>query len=95
MLYLSIGNGGLTYRTPVDNTGALVNPIFRIQLNKDILYRFRAAFIHRKTLSLPVCGRTELAKLFYNPSAVLISPLPALLQKFLSGKVGLFNSLLL
>lgn len=52
------------------------------------------SFIHRKALTLPVCGRTKFAQLLYNTSAVFFSPLPALIQELFTGQVRLIDALL-
>ena len=58
ILNLCIGNGCITNRTPVDNTGALINPAFFMHLTKHFGYGFVTAFIHCKTLSVPVTAGT-------------------------------------
>ena len=40
MFYLCVRNRSLAHRTPVDNSGALINIAFFIQLNKDFLHSF-------------------------------------------------------
>ena len=87
VFYFRIGNGCLADRTPVDNTGASINISFFIELDKDFFYCLGASLIQCETLSVPVCGRTELFQLADNPSAVLFSPLPGTFQKTFSSKL--------
>ena len=94
MLYLCVRNRGLAHRTPVDNTGTFIDISLFIQLNEHLLNRLRAAFIHGKTLSVPVCRGTQSVKLVDNPSAILFFPVPALLQKAVSAQFFFRNPLL-
>ena len=59
MLYFRIRKRCLTYRTPVNNTGTFVNKSFLMQADKYLLYSLGAAFIHCKSLSVPVTGNTK------------------------------------
>ena len=60
VFYLCIRNRCLTYRTPVDNSWALINISLFVKADKYFLYCFRTAFIHCKTFSVPISGRTKL-----------------------------------
>ena len=79
VLYLRVGDRGLAYRTPVDDAGTLVDVSFLVEFYKYFQNCVGAAFVHGKALSVPVGRRTQLVKLLYDPGAVLLSPLPALL----------------
>ena len=59
MFYFRVRNGCLADRTPVDDTGSLVDVSFFVQLDKYFKHCVRAALIHGETFSLPVCGRSE------------------------------------
>ena len=76
ILYLCIGDGGITYGTPVNDTGALVDITFFVHLHEYFGDCFVTALIHGETLSVPVTGRTQLFKLTNNTSAVFLLPLP-------------------
>ena len=54
-----VGNGCLTFRTPVDNPVIFVNISFFIELYENFLNCLVAAFVHSKALSVPVAGRTQ------------------------------------
>src|SRR5699024_608072 len=54
MLYLCVRNRSLAYRAPVDDPGAFIDIAFLIKLDKYFLNGLRAAFVHGKTLSVPV-----------------------------------------
>ena len=52
-----------------------------------------AAFVHSKTLSVPVTGRTELFQLPDNPAAILFFPFPGSFQKTIPAKILFLNAL--
>ena len=56
MYNLCIGNGCLTNRTPVYDTGTSVHISFFIQLTEYLCNCLVISFIHRETLTIPVCG---------------------------------------
>ena len=87
MLYLGIGNRGLADRAPVDDAGAFINISFFIQLDKYFQYRIGTSCIHRKTLSVPVCGRTKLMKLIDDAGTILLLPVPACFQKAVTSQI--------
>ena len=57
IFYLCIGDGSVTYGTPVDDTGTLVDVAFFVHLYEYFGHSLIAAFIHGETLSVPVTGR--------------------------------------
>ena len=63
MFYLGIRQGSLTYRTPVDDSGASVNESFFMKVQEYFLNCFRTSLVHCETLSVPVTGNTHLFKL--------------------------------
>ena len=65
IFYLCIGNGSETLRAPVDDALATVDQTFLVILDENFLDCLAAAFVHGKTLSGPVTGRTQLFQLFY------------------------------
>ncbi len=76
MLHLRVGDGSLTYRTPVNDPGTFINIPFFIQTDKYFLNGLRAAFVHGKTLPVPVAGRTQFLQLIDDRPAVFFFPLP-------------------
>ena len=58
---LCIRNGGLAYRTPVDDAASLVDPAFFIQTAEYFFYGFGASLVHGEAFSLPVCGGADLS----------------------------------
>ena len=60
MLNFRVGKGCLTYRTPVDDPGALIDIAFLIQADKYFFYRFGASLVHGEPFSVPVTGYAQL-----------------------------------
>ena len=95
IFYLGIRNGGITYRTPVDDPAALVDPAFFVHLAEYFGNCLIAALVHGKTLSVPVTGGAKLFQLFNDPSAVLSLPLPGSLKEPFSAKIFLADAFFL
>ena len=93
MLYLSIRNRSLTNWTPVDNAGSFINISFFIQFGKYFQNRIGTALIHCKTLSVPICGRSQFMKLCHNTASILLFPFPSFFQKTFSAQILLINPL--
>ena len=87
IFYFRIGNGSITYRTPVDDTASLVNPTLFMHLAENFGYGLVTAFIHGKTFSVPVTGGTQFFQLADNTSAVLSLPVPGSLKESVSSKI--------
>ena len=93
VLYLGIGNGCQTMRTPVDDTLTAVNQSFIIKFYKYFLNGFIATLVHRKTFSVPITGRSHFLKLRYDASTVLFFPVPGTLQEFFTSDILFRDSL--
>ncbi len=76
VLHFRIGNGRITYRTPVDDPAALVDPAFLVHLAEYFGNGLVAALIHGKSLPVPVAGRPHLFQLVDDPPAVFLLPFP-------------------
>ena len=81
VLHFRVTDGGLADRAPVDDAGALVDIALVVEADKHFLHGVGAALVHGEALLLPVSGRTQLLQLADDPGAVLLSPVPALLQE--------------
>ena len=93
MLNLSVGNGGLADRTPVDDAGAFVDVAFLVQLYKYLKHCIGAALVHGKTFSVPVSGGAQLVQLLDDAGAVLLLPVPACFQEFVTAQIMLVHAL--
>ena len=93
IFYLSIRNGSIADRTPVDNTAALIDPAFFVHFAEYLGHRLITAFIHRETFSVPVTGGAELLQLADDPSAVFAFPVPCPLKEAFPSEIMLVNAL--
>ena len=94
VLHFRVGEGCLTYRTPVDDPGSFIDIAFLIQADEHFLHCPGTALVHGEPLSVPVTGNTQLLELSLDGSRVLFLPLPGALQEFLPSQFLLVNSLL-
>ena len=54
----------------------------------------RAGLVHGECCAVPIAAGTEFAELLEDDAAVLMSPVPSMLEELLAGKVGLLDALL-
>ena len=87
ILYFSIRQSSYAVRTPVDNTASLINESLFIQGYKHLANGIGTALVHSKSGSVPVAGRAQLLLLFHNTVAVLMLPVPYLLQELLTSQI--------
>ena len=95
MFYFCIRQGCAAFRAPVYKPVSSVDESLVIKLNEEVSYCLVAAFVHCKSLSVPVAGVSQLAALLCNLAAVFFLPLPGSLEEFLSAKVFLLLALFL
>ena len=76
VLYLCVRDRGLADRTPVDDTGSLIDIALLMQAQEYLLYGLGAALVHGEALSVPVAGGANLLQLIYDGAAILFPPLP-------------------
>ena len=76
VLYLCVRDRGLANRTPVDDTGSLIDIALLMQAQEYLLYGLGAALVHGEALSVPVAGGANLLQLIYDGAAILFPPLP-------------------
>ena len=81
MFNLDIGQSRVAVYTPVGNSAALINQSLFVKRNENLTYCFGTAFIHSKTLTLPIAGNTEAFQLINDMVAVLIFPRPNTAQE--------------
>ena len=92
-VHLIVGDGCTVHRIPVDHTEAAVNQPFLIQIAEHFRHRLGAEWVHRECGAVPVAGATQLAKLLQDDTAVVVSPVPGMLQELLTSKVGFLYAL--
>ena len=76
MYNLCIGNRCLTDRTPVYDTGTTIHIALLIQLAEYLCNCLVISFIHRETLTIPVCRGAHLLQLVDDLTTVLSTPVP-------------------
>ena len=81
ILDLSIRDGGVAVRTPVDHPVAAVDQLLVVQTDEHFLDGVGAALIHGEALTLPVAARAELLQLADDTVAVLGLPIPCTLEE--------------
>ena len=94
VLNLCVRQRGLAYRTPVDDTAALIDPSFFVQAHKHFFHGFGTALVHGKPLSVPIRGSSQLVQLIDDAAAVLLFPFPGILQELFPTDLMLIDSLL-
>ena len=93
VFHFRIGDGRIADRTPVDDLCALVDPALFMHLAEYFRNGFITALVHRETFPVPVTGRAQFFELWNDPAAVLPSPVPGALQKFLPAQIMLVDAL--
>ena len=95
MVYLCITEGSMADRTPVDDSGALIDVALLIQIDEGRLNGVCAALVHGEAKSVPVGTGADLVELVDDSGLVLLLPLPGLLQEALTTELVLIDALLL
>ena len=94
ILYLRVGNGRLTLRTPVDDLGTLIDPSLFIQIDKDLLHGVGEPLVHGKPGAAPVAGGPQLLELLDDPVLILFFPGPGPLHESLPADLFFRQTLL-
>ena len=79
VVYLCITEGSMAYRTPVDDSGALIDVALLIQIDEGSLNGVCTALVHGEAKSFPVGTGTDLVELVDDSGLVLLLPLPGFL----------------
>ena len=95
MFHLSIRQGRLALRTPVDDPGAFVYISLLVQADKHFLHGFGTALIHCETFPVPVAGDAQLLQLVLDGSGIFLFPLPGPLQEAFASQFFLIDALFL
>ena len=91
--YLLRREHGLCLGIPVDHTKTSVNKSLAIEINKNLEHAFGTSFIHSESRAIPIATCTETTQLLKDDAAVLMSPIPSVLQKLLTSEVTLPDTL--
>ena len=92
--HFDVAQSGLGLRIPVDHPLAAVDQSAAVKVDKHLGDALRAQFIHGEGCPAPVARGAELAQLLQDDAAVLVSPVPCVLQELLAGKIALLDPFL-
>ena len=84
----------LSFGIPVDHAESTVYQSFVIQVAEHTQHALAALFIHGKRGAVPVATGSQTAKLLEDDAAMLVGPVPCVLEKLLTGEVALLDALL-
>ena len=91
---LFVADGGECLRIPVHHTNATINKSFVVEVNEDIDDTLVTDVIHREGGTVPVARCTEFTQLLQDDAAILLLPLPSMLQELVTCQRTLVNTLL-
>ena len=86
--------GGQGLRVPVHHAQSAVDEALVIQVNKHLDDTLRALLVHSERGAVPVARGAQAAQLLQDDAAVLVRPVPGMLQKLLARQVVLLDALL-
>ena len=78
---------------PVDHAQAAVDEPFPVEVDEDFEHALASLLVHRKGGAVPVTRGAEVSQLLQDDAAVLVCPVPGVLQKLLAGQVALLDAL--
>ena len=94
VFHLFGGEGGEGLRVPVNHAQAAIDEALVIEVYEDLGDALAAGVVHGEGRAVPVAAGTEFAQLLQDDAAVLMGPLPSVLEELLTGEVVLLDALL-
>ncbi len=94
VFYLLGREGGEGLGVPVDHAESAVDEAFVVEVDEDAGDALAAGLVHGEGCAIPIAAGTELAELLQDDAAMLVGPLPGMLEELLAGEVVLFDALL-
>ena len=91
---LGVGQGRAAVRAPVDDAAALIDQTLFVEGDEDLADGFGAALVHREAGAVPVAGGAQTLLLLHDAVAVLVLPVPDLLQEFFTTQIVAGQTLL-
>ena len=91
---LLIRKCSLCLRIPVDHTYATINQSLVIKVAEYVDDGTGTSLVHGERSAVPVAASTEAAQLLEDDATMLVSPVPSMLQEFLTSEVSLLDALL-
>ncbi len=89
---LLVAEGSLRSRVPVDHSHTTVNQALLVEVDKHVEHTLRAHLVHSERRAAPVARSTEFLQLLKDDAAVLLFPFPSVLEKLITGEVGLLDA---
>ena len=90
-----VGDGRLQLRIPIDQTQALIDEAFVVELHERLADNLRELVVHREVQALPIEAVAQTAHLIENRAAGEFLPLPNALDKSFAADVALVLAFLL
>ena len=91
---LLVRERSLGLRVPVDHAHATIDESLLVEVAEYVDNGTRAGLVHGEGSAVPVAAGTELAELLEDDAAVLVSPVPSVLEELIASKVCLLDTLL-
>ena len=92
--HLFVRQSRLGLRVPVHHAHATVDEAFVIEVAEHLDDTLAPDLVHGKGRAVPVARSAQTAQLLQDDAAVLMGPVPGMLQKFLTRQVALLDALL-
>ena len=94
MDHLLIGDRCLSCRIPIHHPYATVDQPLAVEVAEDIIHRLASLLVHGEGEAIPVAGGADLLELADDDPAVLMRPVPHLVEELLAREVALLDPLL-
>ena len=92
--HLLVAQGGLGLGVPVHHAQATIDVALVIEVHEDLQHALAARLVHREGGAAPVTGGTQFAQLLQDDAAVLMRPVPSMLEELVAREVTLADALL-
>ena len=94
MDHLLVRDRRLSCRIPIHHSDTTVDKSLAIEVAEDIIHRLAPLLIHGEGEAIPVAGGADLLELADDDPAVLVRPVPHLVEELLASEVALLDPLL-
>ena len=91
---LLVGERSLRLRIPVHHAHAAIDKSLLVEVAEHMNHGTRTGLVHSESCAVPVAAGTQATQLLEDDAAMLVSPVPCMLEELLTGEVGLLDALL-
>ena len=91
---LLVGECGLELGVPIDHAHSAVDVALVVEVHEYVDDPLRAGLVHGEGRAVPVAARSQAAQLLEDDAAVLVCPVPCMLDELVARQVGLLDALL-